>query len=318
MRKTVCVILGICVFVLLVVIFSEPIILSIAKWQLERTFIGSNVSIKECNVALTQYINLNGIEINRQGEYNIKIDSVRISYALSDLFRKTIPGVYLNNVKAIEIGLNRFKGFGLDIEDMRIALEPGQERQLFIGKIKYNKLSLKDIKATVRLSGKDLFLSNFLVQALNGEIAGNSQFVLDKKIRYAAKLHFVNLDLDKFVNDFELKEKFEINGRLGGDMVIEGSGYDINVLNGDFLSMGDGGVLIIKDSRFMENIANYSRQSLDIIVESFKNYHYNKGLMKMSLEKGDIVFNVILDGQEGKRNLNIFLHDFNKILRREK
>jgi hypothetical protein len=69
-------------------------------------------------------------------------------------------------------------------------------------------------------------------------------------------------------------------------------------------------MLTITDDKFLNNVAKSSGQSLDILVESFKNYHYNTGVMKLSLERGDIVFDIALEGEAGKRNLSIVLHDF--------
>jgi hypothetical protein len=45
-------------------------------------------------------------------------------------------------------------------------------------------------------------------------------------------------------------------------------------------------------------------------VESFKDYHYNTALMKLSFDKGNIILDVALEGEAGKRNLSIVLHDF--------
>jgi len=53
-----------------------------------------------------------------------------------------------------------------------------------------------------------------------------------------------------------------------------------------------------------------SGQSLDILVENFQNYHYNTGIMKLSFDKGNLIFNIDLEGGAGKRNLSITLHDF--------
>jgi hypothetical protein len=70
-------------------------------------------------------------------------------------------------------------------------------------------------------------------------------------------------------------------------------------------------MLTIKDSGYLENMARSSGQSLDILVESLKNYHYNSGVAKLSLERNNFIFDIFLEGETGKRNLKVTLHDFN-------
>ena len=123
-------------------------------------------------------------------------------------------------------------------------------------------------------------------------------------------MEFINLDLAKFVDDFNLGKKFQITGRLNGAMNFKGAGFDIYALTGDFSATEYGGMLVIKDTRFLENLARNYEQPLDILVESFKDYHYNIGTMRLSLDKENLILDVALDGDAGKRNLNIILHNF--------
>jgi hypothetical protein len=45
-------------------------------------------------------------------------------------------------------------------------------------------------------------------------------------------------------------------------------------------------------------------------VDSFKNYRYNAGVVELSLQGPDLVFDIRLEGDAGKRDLTIVLHDF--------
>lgn len=83
-------------------------------------------------------------------------------------------------------------------------------------------------------------------------------------------------------------------------------------IKGYFNTAAPGGVLIIKDKMFLENVARQSNQPLDIIVESFRNYNYNNGIIKLSIESGNLTMEMRLDGMAGKRSLAVVLHDFNK------
>jgi hypothetical protein len=60
----------------------------------------------------------------------------------------------------------------------------------------------------------------------------------------------------------------------------------------------------------LKKIAQGSQQPLDIVVESLKKYHYNSGGLKLFLEKGNLVLDLALEGEAGKRHINITLHDY--------
>ncbi|MCM8789859.1 MAG: YdbH domain-containing protein [Candidatus Omnitrophica bacterium] len=116
--------------------------------------------------------------------------------------------------------------------------------------------------------------------------------------------------MEEFVRDFNLGEKIRLSGKLAGAVILSGSGNNIKAVNGKFMTTGTGGVLIIKDNRFLENMARNSGQLLDILAESFKDYHYNTGVIKLSFDKGNLILDIVLEGDVGKRSLNIVLHDF--------
>ena len=91
---------------------------------------------------------------------------------------------------------------------------------------------------------------------------------------------------------------------------MAGKGAALAVVDGDLLTYQPGGKLTITDKRFLENLARTSQQPLDIIVESFKNYDYNIGIVKLGMEQGNLVVDVRLEGEAGQRNLSIVVHDF--------
>ena len=111
-------------------------------------------------------------------------------------------------------------------------------------------------------------------------------------------------------NDLDLNEKAEISGKIDGALTLKGRGPDIKVISGELITVEGGGVLTIKDNDYLKKMAASSNQSLDILMESFRNYHYNIGVIKLSLDKGNLVLGIALEGEVGKRNLNITLHDF--------
>ncbi|MDD2689762.1 MAG: YdbH domain-containing protein [Candidatus Omnitrophica bacterium] len=181
---------------------------------------------------------------------------------------------------------------------------------LDIAQVQFGKIGIKKIKAKARLEEKNLHLDSLSADFLGGKIDGDMTFKTDTGFSYAANLNFINLDGDTFVNDLNLGEKFNLSGKLSGTLNVRGRAGEIEAINGDFNADEPGGVLTIKDEQYLKEIARNSNQSLEILLESFKNYHYNKGAMNLHLEGRDLVMDVALNGPSGKFNLKVIIHDF--------
>jgi len=202
----------------------------------------------------------------------------------------------------------------LDVKGLRlenVSLKADQKFAsgvLDIAQIKYNEAGIGEIKSKLRLNEKNLFLDSISCKVFGGEAQGDLSLSLDRNIEYLANLKFINLDLDTFVKNFNLSEKFQMSGRLNGRLALAGRGLNIKILNGDFFTAEPGGALSIRGNKFLENLAQSSKQSLDILVESFKDYRYNTGIIRLYKQEENLVLDIALDGEAGKRNLNVTLH----------
>lgn len=207
----------------------------------------------------------------------------------------------------LEASLSSLRVSGLIVQDAGLKVAQGDEPgDFYVDKLQYGKAKITEIKARPKLKGKNLFLDSFSAKALNGEVTGDLSLNMDQD--YAFDLRFLNLDLERFVNDFNLNEKLQLSGKLNGRVHLSGSGLKIKSLSGDFSSIEPGGLMVIKDAGFLESAAQRSGQSLDILMESFKDYHYNTGVMKLSRQKDGIGLDIALEGEAGKRNLDIVVH----------
>ncbi len=202
-----------------------------------------------------------------------------------------------------------FKGFHLQDAFLRVRQAP-YAGELSIGLARYDKLKVKEIKSKAILEGSRLRLDSLGAYFLDGEIRGNLDLEIGKNPQYLLNLKFLDCAIGAFVKDFNLQEKFTASGSLSGTLTLKGSGPDVNILSGDFSAVRPGGVLTITDTVFLERIARNSSQSLDLLVESFKNYRYNNGIMKLSLDKDNLILEIALDSQAGKRDLAVTIHNF--------
>jgi len=380
MRRIIYVLIIIFVLILVISISLKPIIISLAKAQLNKVFIDSKVSIRGCNLKLLHALTLSGMEIKKGQIYDFKIKEVNIQYKPLSIINRNISKISLKDALIIVnlrqdniLGLSKhinlqpqkriflinlidLSNLDLDINSTDLilqaklsvrlnlakqlidylnlqidSLKKAEFRlqkayleinqmpsygQLYIEQFKYNKVKIDKITSIAKLKDKSLFLGPLTADVFGGSIEGEIRFEIEKNGKYFMYLKFKDLDLNTLVNDFNLNEKVQINGRLDGAVTLKGIGLQINVLDGDFTTAEPGGTLTIKDTGFLEKIARNSNQPLDILVESFKDYHYNNGVMRLSLEGDNLILVIDLEGETGKRNLNIIVHNFK--LRREK
>ena len=330
-------------FVILILILSiaayffvKPVVLQIANKELHKIFKESSVS----GLKITKgFIEFQDIYIKKGDSYNFKIKEIRVYYNLRSLLKKKI-----DKVEALDADLDFAKGgikikgrvsAQLDIpnkiidyvklnissldtnlfqaEGISLNAAQGQDTgEFYIKGINYNKLKLADVMGKNELKGKLLRISPLSVSFLGGNVKGEFSITLDQDMDYNLRLNTQGIEIKRFIDDMELNEKFDMTGSFGGAFYLSGRGQDIKDMKGYFNTDADGGVLIIRDKTFLENVAKQSNQPLDILVESFRNYNYNNGMIKLGMESGNLTMDMRLDGKAGKRNLTVVLHDFNK------
>ncbi|MEK7868172.1 MAG: YdbH domain-containing protein [Candidatus Omnitrophota bacterium] len=329
-------------FVILVIIFSagvyffaKPILLSVTQKELHKVFKESSVQGIKVTLDFAEFQN---IKI-REKRFDVDIKKARVYYDLRSILNKKI-----NKAEAIDVDLNFDKddikikakvSLQLDmaaksidyiklnvsscktnlfeIEGLILSASQGQDTvEFYIKGINYNNLKVADVMGKGELKGKFLRISPLLVSFLGGNVKGEFNITLDQDMYYNLSLDTQGMEIRRFVDDMKFNEKFDMTGRLGGAFYLSGKGQDIKDIKGDFNTDAPGGVFIIKDKTFLENAAKQSNQSLDKLVESFKNYNYNNGIIKLFMESGNIGLDLKLDGSAGKRNLIVILHDFKK------
>ncbi|MFH1783139.1 MAG: YdbH domain-containing protein [Candidatus Omnitrophota bacterium] len=206
----------------------------------------------------------------------------------------SISNIYLNGINTIileDLVIDKASSYNISAGNIKIT-----PRHIFMFSVYLEDISLTTDKG----------------ELLKGRIEGDIKLSLEKKIDYLSALEIEALDLDVFRRTFKLDKKFDASGDLRGILNIRGSGSTIEDMTGDFATTEDG-ILIIKDDRFIKNIAERSNQPFEILLESLKDYKYNKGLAGISMKEGNLIFNINLDGESGKRDFEIVVHDFNLV-----
>lgn len=313
--------------------YAKPILLSRVQEELRKVFKESsihglkitpdyaefqNIKIKEKNFdadikKAKVYYDLRSIlnkKINKaeaiDADLNFYKDDIKIKARASlqfDMATNTIDYVKLN-VSSCKTNLFEMQGLSLN------AYQGQDTGEFYIKGIKCSNLKVADVMGKSELKGKLLRISPLAVSFLGGNVKGKFNITLDQDMSYNLSLDTQGMEIKRFVDDMKLNEKFDMTGKLAGAFYVSGKGQDIKDIKGYFNTDAPGGVLIIKDKTFLENVARQSNQPLDIIVESFRNYNYNNGMISLGMESGNLVMDMKLDGKAGKRNLAVVLHNF--------
>lgn len=236
-------------------------------------------------------LDLNSLDLQLKAEFGLRVNLLR------------------QMLDSLDLEIDSLAGQGISIQEVKCKASQGAGDGWFaLRLIKKDKAKVENITATVRLADKMLFLDNLRGELLGGDFHGSVKFKLEENPGYSLALNLRELDLARLVDEFNLQEKIKLSGKLSGDVVLAGEGRNTRLISGELYSSADGGLLTINDDRYLKELARNSGQSFDIIVESFKNYHYNKGAAKLSLDKGNLIFKIDLDGASGKRQLNLTVH----------
>lgn len=246
-------------------------IVAIAK--LETAFAGSSVSIENVVSDLSTGLTFNGIVI-KGGNYEISIEEAGFRWALS-------------------------------------PLPIGRVRQAYIGgaECRYARLVIKDISANIRMDKGSFAAEDISGTVFGGKLTGTIGARFDEDDIFYADLRFNGIRLLALAEELEFADKIELSGSMNGNMAIEARGTKVASIDGRFDTSREDNVFNIKDTSYLEKITGQTQQPADILVESLKDYRYNTGTLKLGLEGPDILLDINMDGDQGKRDLTVVLHD---------
>jgi len=260
---------------------------------------------KEFHLKSKGRFSLDSLELSN---LNLRLNSADLRLEAMLSLGLNLSGRLIND---LDFSVDSLDGLGANLNDAcLIAYQKGYPGVFHISRIKYNKLLVEKIRSNVRLEDKSLVFDSLSAEISGGKLEGVLNLQLEKNIEYLANLKFKDIDLNTLFNALNLNERAEVSGKINGALTLEGRGSNIKIISGDITAAEGGGILTIKDNDYLKKMAANSNQSLDILMESFKDYHYNTGVIKLSFDKGNLILDVALDGETGKRNFDITLHDF--------
>lgn len=174
-----------------------------------------------------------------------------------------------------------------------------------------DKFKFQEIKSVLRVGWKKITLDALSADSLGGKIIGRIELDFHDSISCAAVFNVKNVIFQRIMETLEITERADLTGIGSGLITVEVKRGALAGLQGHITASPEGGTLIINDKKWLQQIADYARQDINVIVENFKNYRYNVGTFNIQLKDANIVLESHFSGEAGKRDLVVVLHDVN-------
>lgn len=178
--------------------------------------------------------------------------------------------------------------------------------------VKCGRVALSDITGGALMKDGDFKLEPLVGSLFKGSILGTFKYSTRGKRAYSLSITADGLQMARAIEELGLSGKVDMTGSVDGGFRVDGSAMSLAKVRGSFNTAAPGGVLVIKDEVFLMNIAKRLNQPIEIVRQSFSDYAFTKGTMDVSLQGNDLVTEVYLEGEKGKRDMNVILHDINR------
>lgn len=171
------------------------------------------------------------------------------------------------------------------------------------------KFRISDVEGVLRQKG----ITGIEIGSFSGKMFGGALSGYGAAGRaaggYTMDLVADGVDMAKATMELGLGDKIDLAGIMNGDISLKGRFSGPELLTGSLSLASKAGTLLVKDKRFFEMVAEKTRQPLEIVKASFEDYEYTTGTVNLDLDGKDLIMTVYLEGDKGKRDIKVILHD---------
>ena len=171
------------------------------------------------------------------------------------------------------------------------------------------KAALKDLRATFKYKGGGLEFDRIRGRFAGQQVLGTAAVKAGKEPSYRLSLAVSDLPAQTVIDAMEWDKKVAVRGVFTGRLEIEGKGGKLSRFDGLFDADPSGGTIALLDQEMLRRVADSAKQPIEIVKASFENYHYNEGKIRLALDETNLKLDLALDGEAGKRKLEVNLHD---------
>jgi hypothetical protein len=215
-----------------------------------------------------------------------------------------------------------YPDYKIKIEDLTgnlyFSLPPSKEdannvvNTINIKEISWNDIPVTNASSTITFDPQGIY-GKLSGGCEGGELAGNFEFYYTDGFKW-------NIDFfTQKINCQPIAEKLggkylSMTGELDGNLMVQGEKTDIQKIHGT-LKLPQAGVVHIKSlddllKRLPADTSSLKRDSLKIAIQALETYPYSFGELKLDYNPDGGVGSLILDGPDGHRQFDLYLHPF--------
>jgi hypothetical protein len=299
----------------------ENIVLDYDIFKREITKISLYGSYAKLNLSGQKISELAGSksEMKPQGFLKIKILEVSgldLELKIDDLSLNAIVSASLDIEKGLPVNyflqIITLERQGYYLRNAFFIMPDNKEKgSFYVKEMGLDRIKIKDIKGESRFQeGREIYFENIEAKTFDGNISGKINFSFREKT-YSFDLNLNDIALKALAEGFDFEKELGISGELSGNIRISAKDEELLDIKGDLAAPLPGGIFIIRDQKFLKTIAQNSNQPLQFVSDSFKDYHYSEGMLKLYLQDGSLIIKADLNGEKGRRDFSIIYHAFN-------
>ena len=299
--------------ILLIFVFKDLLFKAIIIGYIEKTFNG-NCAIKRASISLKK-IRLDNLKFsNKDVSFLLEEAAARLDISFNKIIRGSAGSAIENiEVSNCSIHYNAFridnlsvKNTGTDLYTLRISrlgIKDKEIKDIFIPlQLEKDKIVFKEARNV--LFGENAYVSGFLT-------FDAPELIYPRTKDFGVGI-CLDLSLDKasFENLLAMiSDGITLEGLFTGRTVIHWKNRKISKIEGDFCNT-EGGFINIKKQLPLNLQKHLDISSRAALIDSFKNYAYNEGIIRINKTKNDLLLSLRFDSERmGKRNITINFHD---------
>lgn len=176
-----------------------------------------------------------------------------------------------------------------------------------MGAVAYRKVRAEHLGGRFRVRPDVLFFDEVGVAAFGGKVfCRGSVFFAGGPPATTLDLHLENIKAEEVLELFDAKKSVAFAGAFGGGVTILLKGRYLKDVEGLLHSQG-GGRFSVTDGSFISKEV-LKKPYTNIMVENLKDYRYDIGTIAVRKEGEDVRADLTLDGEAGRRRLEIIWH----------
>ncbi|MBF0386006.1 MAG: hypothetical protein HQL27_09085 [Candidatus Omnitrophica bacterium] len=196
------------------------------------------------------------------------------------------------------------------INNLNLTRVKGQNYLLKTDEIVLNEKSLKNLRFPMELDKNFFILNGVNIAPLGPNSLARGRIEFNGFNDVCLKTDFEKLSLNEIMGIFFDKKDVMMKGQYQGFFNICGSGRKVYKLEGKFVN-DNGGSIEIKNESAFRFLSRYLNESIYVaLVDSLKEYTYDKGSIEINKKDDDLVSSFNLSSEkQGQRNFDINFHD---------